>query len=173
MCQCACAVVAVTHVLCVMPVQEYIDKATELLQQAIHYQEDGADAFYLLSMAQAADGKWEPSLEAATTFWSRSLALAEDDQTARINAAAKLLPVLNNLCKQRNKQKDYNALLTVGQLAVEVAKCGWDRQTEESLRDTFGAAAQAANQQGKTILSQQLTELQQQFAGGVVRHSRR
>jgi hypothetical protein len=154
-------------------VQEYIDKATELLQQAIHYQEDGADAFYLLSMAQAADGKWEPSFEAATTFWNRSLALAEDDQTARINAAAKLLPVLNNLCKQRCKQKDYNALLTVGQLAVEVAKCGWDRQTEESLRETFGAAAQAANQQGKTILSQQLAELQQQFAGGVVRHSRK
>lgn len=153
--------------------QEYINKALVLLQQAVHYQDDGADAFYLLSMAQAADGKWEPSLEAATTFWNRSLALAENDQTARINAAAKLLPVLNNLCKQRRKQKDYSALLTVGQLAAEVAKCGWDRQTEESLRETFGAAAQAANQQDKTILSQQLAELQQQFAGGVVRHNKR
>lgn len=150
-----------------MPVhhhQDYIASALELLQQAVHFQEDNAaDAYYLLSMAEAAAGKWEPAYEAATTFWARSLALAENDQTARINAAAKLLPVLNNLCKQRYRQKDYSALVTVGQLAVEVAKCGWDRQTEEQLRDTLGGAAEAALAQGKTLLGQQILELQQQL----------
>lgn len=152
--------------VCVL--QAYISSALELLQQAIHFQEDNAaDAYYLLSMAQAADGKWEPSFEAANTFWTRSLALAENDQTARINAAAKLLPVLNNLCKQQFKQKRFSALVTIGQLAVEVAKCGWDRQTEEQLRDTLGAAAAAAKQQGKDIPSEQLAELQQQLPCGV------
>lgn len=152
--------------------QDYINSALELLQQAIHFQGDSAaDAFYLLSMAQAAAGKWEPAYEAATTFWSRSLALAENDQTARINAAAKLLPVLNNLCKQRYRQKDYSAMVTVGELAVEVAKCGWDRQTEEQLRDTLGAAAQEVLEQGKTILSQQITELQGQLPSAVVRRA--
>lgn len=152
--------------------QAYINSALELLQQAIHFQEDGAaDAYYLLSMALAADAKWEPSYEAATTFWTRSLALAEDDQTARINAAAKLLPVLDNLVSQCFKQQDFSALVTLGQLAVEVAKCGWDRQTEEQLRDTLGAAVQAAKQQGKKILAQQIAELQQQLPCGVVRRS--
>jgi hypothetical protein len=126
-----------------------------------------------MAMAQAADGKWEPAFEAASTCWSRSLALAENDQTARINAAAKLLPVLNNMCKQRSKQRDFGALLTVAQLAVDVAKCGWDRQTEEQLRDTLGAAAAAASQQGKQVLSEQIVELQRQLPAGVGRSTYR
>lgn len=159
---------------CAVVFQEYIKSALASLQEAIHFQPDhAADAYYLLSMALAADGQWEPAFEAATTFWRRSLALAENDQTARINAAAKLLPVLNNMCRQRSKQQDFSALVTVAQLAVEVAKCGWDRQTEEQLRDTLVSAAHAAAQQGMVVVGQQITELQQQLPGGVVRVTRK
>jgi hypothetical protein len=166
------------HVCCV---QAYISSALALLQQAIHFQEDNAaDAYYLLSMAHAADGKWEPSFDAANTFWTRSLTLAENGQTAITDAAAKLLPVLNNLCKQQYRQQDFSALVPLGQLAHEVAKCGWDRQTEEQLRDTLGAAAQAAKQQNKSLLAQQIggltqqiAELQQQSPGGASRSQRK
>lgn len=130
-----------------------------VLQQATHFQDDNAaDAYLLLSMTQAANDKWEPSFETANTFWSRSLALAENDQTARIKAEQLVQAV---------QKKYFTALVTIGQLAVEVAECGWDRQTEEQLTDTLGAAAVAAKQQGRDILSKQIAELQQQLPNGV------
>lgn len=136
-----------------------------MLEQAVHFEPDGQpDAWYLLAMARAADGKWEAALEAAHTYWSKCSKAAESDPNARNNAVAKLLPVLLYLCKHCNKRGELEAVRTVAQLAVEVARFGWDRQTEEQLRDTLSAAAQAATKQDKPVLGQSLRELQQQLA---------
>jgi hypothetical protein len=143
--------------------QEYINNALQVLGEAVHFQPDGmADGWYLLAMAHAANGAWQPALHAANTYWALCCGAA-DQKTAKMNAVAKLLPVLLNLCKQCHARGDGESLLQVAQLAVEVAGCGWDRQTEEQLRDTLGAAAQAANGQGKAALGQALRQLQQQL----------
>lgn len=136
----------------------------------MHFQSEGtrtSDAWYLLAMARAADGQWEPALEAANTFWAAVCAQAPEQgdasKAAKVNAAAKLLPVLHNLCKQCAKRADYESLLSVGRVAIDVARCGWDRQTEEGLRDTLGAAAQAAGAAGNVGAAMGLRELQQQL----------
>lgn len=176
--------------------QEYIAAALAVLEQAVHFQPDtpSSDGWYLLAMARAAAGQWQPSLAAAQTFWDlacraeevvhhrqqHGVSLASVPPSspitpgsssassgarggAKVNAAAKLLPVLLNLSKQCARLQDYEALRTVGALAVDVAGSGWDRSTEEQLRDTLAAASDAATGAGQVVLGQALSSLRAQL----------
>jgi hypothetical protein len=120
---------------------------------------------YLLAMAQTAGGQRNDALATSQQYWAAACAAAPGDPAAKSNAAAKLLPVLANLCKQYHTHGEDEQLMATAALAAEVAQAGWDRQSREQLHDTLGAAAQAASAGGRFTLAEQLKGLQGKLLG--------
>ncbi|KAF6251225.1 hypothetical protein COO60DRAFT_657512 [Scenedesmus sp. NREL 46B-D3] len=116
-------------------------------------------------MAQAAGGQRNDAHFTSQQYWAAACAAAHGDPMAKSNAAAKLLPVLANLCKQYHTHGEDEPLMATAALAAEVAQAGWDRQSREQLYDTLGAAAQAASAGGRFTLAEQLKGLQGKLLG--------
>jgi hypothetical protein len=146
--------------------QDYIDSALKVLHAAVSLPAEAAsEGRYLLAMAQAAGRKRNDALTTSQQYWAAACAAADSDPAAKSNAAAKLLPVLANLCKQFHDHSEDEALMGTAALAAEVAQAGWDRQSREQLHDTLGAAAQAATAGGRFTLAEQLKGLQSKLLG--------
>eukprot|EP00775_Hariotina_reticulata_P012990 gene12990-13119_t len=151
---------------CLQRLTDYLRSALSVLEPAVDLakQQDDlsstADAWYLLAMAQTVSGLRDDALSSGQVYWSKACKNADSDPTAKSSAAAKLLPVLVNLCKRYDPQQDVEQLLKAAEFAVKVSECGWDRQSQEQLQDELGRAARAAAQHGNMAASKQLKELQ-------------
>jgi hypothetical protein len=146
--------------------QDYIDAALRVLHVAVSLPAAAVgEGRYLLAMAQAAGGQRNDALATSQQYWVAECAASPSDPAAKSNAAAKLLPVLANLCKQYHTHGEDEQLMATAALAAEVAQAGWDRQSREQLHDTLGAAAQAASAGGRFTLAEQLKGLQGKLLG--------
>lgn len=127
--------------------------------------EAAGEGRYLLAMAQAAGRQCNEALATSQKYWAAACDASHSDPAAKSNAAAKLLPVLANLCKQYHAQGEDESVMATAALAAEVAQAGWDRQSREQLYDTLRAAAQAAAAGGRFALAEQLKGLQGKLLG--------
>ncbi|WIA12025.1 hypothetical protein OEZ85_012105 [Tetradesmus obliquus] len=146
--------------------QDYIEAALKVLHAAVSLPAEAAgEGRYLLAMAQAAGRQRNEALATSQQYWAAACDASHSDPAAKSNAAAKLLPVLANLCKQYHAQGEDESVMATAALAAEVAQAGWDRQSREQLYDTLGAAAQAAAAGGRFALAEQLKGLQGKLLG--------
>jgi hypothetical protein len=151
---------------CLIPLQDYIDAALKVLYAAVALPAEAAgEGCYLLAMAQAAGRQRNEALTTSQQYWAAACDASHSDPTAKSNAAAKLLPVLANLCKQYHAHGEDESVMATAALAADVAQAGWDRQSREQLHDTLGAAAQAASAGGRFALAEQLKGLQSKLLG--------
>eukprot|EP00878_Enallax_costatus_P020662 GHUV01021851.1.p1 GENE.GHUV01021851.1~~GHUV01021851.1.p1 ORF type:complete len:428 (+),score=137.64 GHUV01021851.1:1255-2538(+) len=140
--------------------QEYLDSAERVLRSAVALPSSKAlDGWCLLAAAQAACNQCEAALSSGQTYWSKACANAESNPLAKSDAAVKLLPVLAGIAGKCKVPQDEQLLLQAAELGVEAAEAGWDRQSHEKLQQVLDAAAQAASQDGRFELSQQLQQL--------------
>jgi len=131
-----------------------------------------ADAWYLLAMAQTASGLRDAALSSAQAYWAKACTNGDSDPTVKSSAAAKLLPVLVNLCKRYDPEQDVEPLLQAASFAVKVSQCGWDRQSQEQLQEELGRAANKAVQNGNMTAADQLKQLQSALQAVVAQQSK-